>query len=229
LELAATMPGEPLYAASGFAVTERFELTLSEGITVPLAVMRRSIDALEGFSVVPTTTAAQIEGYNRCVDRIARERRYFGIIEGPPLDTSADFVEAARARRGVHLVALDANDVVVGWCDVARHVRPGFDHCGRLGMGLLPDVRGLGLGERLLRAALDAAAQQDFERVELEVFASNANAHALYLRLGFIEEGRKRGARKLDGVYDDDVLMVRWLVPQPMPPHAYASPAPRSP
>lgn len=43
LELVATLPGEPLYAASGFAVTERFELPLPEGIRVPLARMVRSV------------------------------------------------------------------------------------------------------------------------------------------------------------------------------------------
>ena len=43
LELASTLPGEPLYVASGFTVTERFELTLTDDIRVPLARMRRSL------------------------------------------------------------------------------------------------------------------------------------------------------------------------------------------
>jgi GNAT superfamily N-acetyltransferase len=40
LELVSTLPGEPLYLASGFAVTERFDLTLPEGVRVPVARMR---------------------------------------------------------------------------------------------------------------------------------------------------------------------------------------------
>ena len=43
LELASTLPGEPLYAASGFAVIERFELTLPGGVRLPLARMRREL------------------------------------------------------------------------------------------------------------------------------------------------------------------------------------------
>ena len=43
LELASTMPGEPLYLASGFVVLERFELDLPGGIRVPLSRMRREI------------------------------------------------------------------------------------------------------------------------------------------------------------------------------------------
>lgn len=43
MELAATMPGEPLYLASGFTVLERFEIDLPGGIRVPLSRMRMEI------------------------------------------------------------------------------------------------------------------------------------------------------------------------------------------
>ncbi|HEV2219879.1 MAG TPA: GNAT family N-acetyltransferase [Casimicrobiaceae bacterium] len=43
LELVSTLPGEPLYAASGFEVTERFELSLPGPIRVPVARMFRHI------------------------------------------------------------------------------------------------------------------------------------------------------------------------------------------
>ena len=46
------------------------------------------------------------------------------------------------------------------------------------------------------------------ERVELEVFASNERAIAFYRTSGFVTEGIKRRARKLDGVYDDNVFMA---------------------
>jgi len=45
LELAATLPGEPLYLASGFAVVERFHLALPGGVTTPLVRMRKPLDA----------------------------------------------------------------------------------------------------------------------------------------------------------------------------------------
>lgn len=43
MELAATMPGVPLYLASGFEVIEPFELTLPGDVKVPLARMRKNI------------------------------------------------------------------------------------------------------------------------------------------------------------------------------------------
>jgi len=43
LELASTLPGEPLYLATGFTVLERFDLELPGGIRVPLSRMRRDL------------------------------------------------------------------------------------------------------------------------------------------------------------------------------------------
>jgi GNAT superfamily N-acetyltransferase len=43
LELAATLPGEPLYRALGFAEVERVELALTGGVRVPLVRMRRAL------------------------------------------------------------------------------------------------------------------------------------------------------------------------------------------
>lgn len=43
-ELVATLPGEPLYAALGFTVAERYALDLPEGVSLPVARMTRTID-----------------------------------------------------------------------------------------------------------------------------------------------------------------------------------------
>jgi GNAT superfamily N-acetyltransferase len=43
LELASTLPGEPLYLACGFSILERFEIVLPGDIHVPLSRMRREL------------------------------------------------------------------------------------------------------------------------------------------------------------------------------------------
>jgi GNAT superfamily N-acetyltransferase len=43
LELMATLPGEPLYRALGFEADERVELTLPDGVSVPLVRMSRLV------------------------------------------------------------------------------------------------------------------------------------------------------------------------------------------
>ena len=44
LTLVATLPGEPLYAALGFAVRERFAVRLPDGVELPVARMTRPVD-----------------------------------------------------------------------------------------------------------------------------------------------------------------------------------------
>ncbi|MEO7138146.1 MAG: GNAT family N-acetyltransferase [Gemmatimonadales bacterium] len=43
LTLVATLPGEPLYQALGFQVTEHFQLNLPDGVEVPVARMSRGV------------------------------------------------------------------------------------------------------------------------------------------------------------------------------------------
>ncbi len=162
---------------------------------------------MEHIRVVPTTEA-DIEGLQRCIDTVARERRWLGFVEGPPLVQTRAFVQAILLGGGVQFVALNDVNEVVGWCDVVRIDQESFRHGWRLGMGLLPAVRGRGVGRRLAEAAIAAAKERGAERIELEVFASNTRAIALYEKLGFEREGVKRRARKVDGEYDDLVLMA---------------------
>ena len=162
---------------------------------------------MDNIRIVPTTEA-HIEGLQRCVDAVARERRWLGFVEGPPLVQTRAFVGMILGGAGVQFVALNDADEVVGWCDILRLDQESFRHGWRLGMGLLPAVRGQGVGRRLAEAAIAAAKERGAERIELEVFASNKAAIALYERLGFVREGVKRRARKLDGEYDDIVQMA---------------------
>ena len=161
----------------------------------------------DDIRIVPTSEE-HIAGLQRCVDAVARERRWIGFLEGPPLGQTRAFVEMILRGAGVQFVALNAADEVVGWCDALRLDQETFRHGWRLGMGLLPAVRGRGVGRRLAEPAIAAAKAQGAERIELEVFASNVRAIALYETLGFVREGVKRRARKLDGAYDDVVLMA---------------------
>jgi RimJ/RimL family protein N-acetyltransferase len=162
---------------------------------------------MEEIRIVPTGEE-HVEGFNAAVTVVARERRYLGMVDGMPLEASREFVRATLAGGGVHLVAVALDGAVVGWCDIHRSSREGFRHAGGVGMGLLPAYRGRGLGRRLLEGAIDACWAAGMERIELEVFASNARAIALYEKLGFVTEGVKRRARKLDGETDDNVMMA---------------------
>jgi RimJ/RimL family protein N-acetyltransferase len=154
------------------------------------------------------TAEKYAEGFNAAVDAVARERRYIGFVEGPSLESTREFLRTIAGGAGVQILAVTTKEVVVGWCDIVRNPHEGFRHVGRLGMAFLPEYRGRGLGRGLVAETIRAAHQAGIERVELEVFASNKRAIAFYETVGFVAEGIKRHARKLDGQYDDNVLMA---------------------
>jgi RimJ/RimL family protein N-acetyltransferase len=68
-------------------------------------------------------------------------------------------------------------------------------------------ARGRGLGEKLMLQALAAARAFGFGRVELSVRHDNARVLALYRKVGFKIEGRKRHALQVDGVFHDLMIM----------------------
>ena len=148
------------------------------------------------------------ESFHAAVDYVARERRYIGLVEAPPVESTREFLRKIVAGAGVQFLAVTAEKSVIGWCDVIRNPIEGFHHVGRLGMGLLPGYRRRGLGRQLATKAIQAARAVGIERVELEVFATNEAAIELYRTLGFTTEGIKHKARKLDGRYVDNVLMA---------------------
>jgi ribosomal protein S18 acetylase RimI-like enzyme len=152
-----------------------------------------------------------IASYCRAVDTVARERKYLAATAGFPEESTAAFVRDIERNDLAQYYALDS-DAVVGWCDILPKSFEGMGHVGVLGMGVLAPCRGKGIGGNLLRRALRHAGEVNgLEKAELEVFRSNAVALGMYERAGFVVEGERIDARKLDGRYDNIVLMGKKL------------------
>ncbi|MBX5466440.1 MAG: GNAT family N-acetyltransferase [Firmicutes bacterium] len=108
------------------------------------------------------------------------------------------------------LLVARAEGTVVGTLEMVRGPLPKMRHTATVGMALLPDWRGQRLGERLLRAAERWAAQVGVEKISLSVFATNLPAIRLYRRLGYVEEGRRRGQYRIAGALVDELWMAKW-------------------
>jgi ribosomal protein S18 acetylase RimI-like enzyme len=147
------------------------------------------------------------DGFHACLDSVAKEKRFLAMQEAPPLESLLNFVKDAVETGQVQLLVLD-NEEVVGWCDILKPKMAAFSHVGAVGMGLLPQYRGKGIGRELLKAAIDRAFSSGIERIELMVYDSNRNAIGLYRSIGFVEEGRMIRKAKIEGNYLDMISMV---------------------
>ena len=162
---------------------------------------------MSDFEIVPIAED-HIPGFHAAVDAVAREKKYLAFLEAPPLEETAKFVLANIEQKNPQFVVLSDGDVV-GWCDVIRKAkRAVYSHCGTLGIGLLPEFRGQGIGRQLMRTTIEAAWQCGITRIELTVREHNPNAIALYKSLGFEVEGLQRNAVRIDGQYQNVYVMA---------------------
>ncbi|MDT7837123.1 GNAT family N-acetyltransferase [Aquabacterium sp. OR-4] len=161
---------------------------------------------LPGAIRIAPITLAHAASFHACLDTVCREKRYLAQLHAPPLEKVEGFVRDSVAGDVAQFVALDG-ERVVGWADIFPAWAHALQHCGRLGMGLLPEYRGAGLGEALLRTCVAKAWAKGLARIELEARADNQRAIRLYERAGFEHECLKPRALRFDGVYFDAVQM----------------------
>ncbi len=132
------------------------------------------------------------------------------MLEPPPLEKVMGFQFELMKKQGpVYYAVLDRK--VIGWCDIFPKDSPLQKHRGGLGMGLLPEFRGQGIGAALLTHTLDKAKSFGLEKVELNVYTTNTHAISLYKKNAFVEEGLIKRYRKLDGQYYDSISMAKFL------------------
>jgi RimJ/RimL family protein N-acetyltransferase len=168
-----------------------------------LAYLRRSMSNLpeqpphaspwpEGVGV---RTVADLKGPDRALMLMALDRTYESTLDCPELcglrDT-ADVLESHRAT-GVFDPRL--------WWLVTLHGHPHgcmlFNNCPEYGsvelvyLGISPQLRGSGIGTRLLTLGLSTLRGVDAEQVTCAVDLRNSPAQRLYARMGFREFGRR--------------------------------------
>jgi RimJ/RimL family protein N-acetyltransferase len=158
------------------------------------------------------TAEEHVDGFHAVLDTVAKERRYLAFLEAPALEELRGFVRWNIEKRHPQCVAL-MDGRVVGWCDIVPVDRPTRAHTGVLGVAVLPEFRGQGIGTALVRDCLDMARAVGLTRIELTVREHNARVIPLYERFGFVVEGLQRNAIRVDGKYEHLVCMGLLLDP----------------
>lgn len=101
----------------------------------------------------------------------------------------------------------------VGECILVAGQLSRIRHAATVGIGVLDEYQGIGIGRALMREAIARARRADIARLELTVMVTNERAIRFYERLGFVVEGRKRESVRIDGNPVDELLMAAFLAP----------------
>lgn len=122
------------------------------------------------------------------LERLAREPRTLVLVAvvDPP-ESGVNAVVGTLTLRGLDLRAVE--------------------HVAVLGMAVAASSRSRGVGTALLSTAIEWARGVGLRRLELNTYAPNLPAQALYRRFGFVEEGRRRAFVRYDGTDVDDLVM----------------------
>ena len=152
--------------------------------------------------------------------------RMRGLEEHPEAFTSSAEQEATRplqwAQDRLHATAARPNDlflgayraeVLLGIVGLQGRYRPKERHNATVvGMYVVPEVSGQGVGRALMQVLLrEAALMPGLEQLDLTVTEGNDAARTLYARCGFTEWGRLPRAVRVGAVYLSKIHMLRPL------------------
>ena len=88
-----------------------------------------------------------------------------------------------------HFLTAYCGEKIAGYCGYIRS----FETADVTKVAVEGDCRRRGIGERLLRQLMEDGYQSGVERFSLDVRASNHPAIALYKKMGFFQEGLRKG------------------------------------
>jgi RimJ/RimL family protein N-acetyltransferase len=109
------------------------------------------------------------------------------------------------------LIAVSGGEII-GYLTMEPNQRRKVSHVGEIGMSVRSDWRRRGVGLALLQEAERFARLcGTIEKLALNVFSENIAAIRLYEKAGFFVEGKLRNQIKMDGKYQDLVLMGKML------------------
>ena len=129
------------------------------------------------------------------------------------VDKGKEWINKHIEQPGHLFIVAEVDGRIVGSADLHNGNRKRIQHVGTLGITVIKDFRGLGVGKALMEALLNWALDNPLiEKIGLEVFDVNKPAIELYNKLGFIEEGRKAKGIKLgQDSYVDSILMYKFI------------------
>jgi RimJ/RimL family protein N-acetyltransferase len=127
----------------------------------------------------------------------------------PNLQDEINWLAQRDGEYGVVFVA-EQDGKIIGLIDTIIPEIDEFKHTCEFGMSVLAAYRNKGIGRRLIQHLLNWANIKHISNVELNVFSNNHAAIALYASLGFVEDGRRKNAVRLqDGTFCDLIHMTR--------------------
>jgi len=151
----------------------------------------------------------------KLVDSFVKERAMVGEHKKPTIKQIKESLDKRLKgikNKEVVYIVVEADGKVEGRAWIRKKEHYIEEHIGNLVIHLHKDLRGKGLGEKLLRAILQEARKNlKIKMVALETMGKNRPAINLYKKVGFKEYGKLIKGLKHYEKLDDAILMVKYF------------------
>lgn len=145
------------------------------------------------------------------IQSIAGESDFLTFGEGEfnlTIEQEEGFIEECLKSENMLCIIATMNDKIVGNLSFRVGQKPRIKHTGELGVSVLKDYWGLGIGKYLMLYLIKWAKESNIvTKINLRVREDNEKAIKLYKNLGFKEEGNISRDIKVNGIYYNCIMM----------------------
>lgn len=156
-------------------------------------------------------TINDAEGIANVLNAVIAERQYSALSEPVSVEAEREFISSMDDRGATFVAEVDGQILGCQTIEPFATYSRALAHVAVIGTFVLQDLRGQGIGSQLLETTLDFAHLMGYEKIIAYVRASNEEAQAFYQKLGFVPTGTLEKQVKIDGQYDDQVVMEMFI------------------
>jgi ribosomal protein S18 acetylase RimI-like enzyme len=164
--------------------------------------------------VIRYPTAKDLQAMTDYINALSTERTFI-LFQGEQntIEEEKKFLDAVlkgiEEKTRIYLIA-ERNGAMIGAAGIELFQKA-QKHVGLLGISIAKEFRGEGIGNALMRAALEEGKKHlsDFKVCILGVFADNTLAKNMYEKFGFKEYGKLPKGVKHQDHYDDEIYMYK--------------------
>ena len=156
-------------------------------------------------------TPDDAESISHIWEVVCAERIHTAVSTPFTAKQESEYISSLSEKEGIFVA--EFNNKIVGFLslDLWSKAIDSFKHVCTIGTFLLPEWRGKGISYILANHTFDFAKANDYKKIIIYVRKGNERAIKFYQKLGFLVKGELEQQVLIDGVYENEVFMEKFL------------------
>ena len=150
------------------------------------------------------------EAISNIINSVVDEKKYTSLRKFSA-EEEKEYINSLTDRESIFIAIKDRK--VVGFQDISLFAKwsESMNHVGNILTLILKDFRNQGIGKLLAEKTLEFARQNGYEKISTYIMEDNVGALNYYKSLGFNPVGKWSKQVKIDGKYQDEIVVELFL------------------